>query len=229
MSTMPVANEMFVVPCTSCLRMYDALSAPWCDCIGDDPSLRCPHCGRCFCRAATEYKTELWRMAPLALHEQRRERIGAKARDRFTTVSGELPAEIARPMVLVVDDSKLIRLTTMRIVRALGYGAIEAADADQALALTLLYRPEVVLSDALMPKVDGRDLCRTIKGSPSTRDTKVIIMTGLYKAPHYKYEAFNSFGVDEYLLKPIEPAELRKLIERLVGSPSRELNFDIVA
>jgi CheY-like chemotaxis protein len=143
-------------------------------------------------------------------------------------VSGELPIEIARPLVLVVDDSKLIRVTTMRIVRALGYGAIEAADADQALALTLLYRPEVVLSDALMPKVDGRELCRTIKKSPSTSDTKVIIMTGLYKAARFKYEAFHSFGVDVYLLKPIEPAELQKMLERVVGPP-RELNFDIVA
>ena len=120
-------------------------------------------------------------------------------------------------------------MTTMRIVRALGYGAIEAADADQALALTLLYRPEVVLSDALMPKVDGRDLCRSIKGSALTRETKVIIMTGLYKAAHYKYEAFHAFGVDEYLLKPIESAELQKLLERLAGPPARELNFDIVA
>src|SRR5207237_426206 len=161
-----VANETFVVPCTACLRMYDALSAPWCDCIGDEQTLRCPYCRRCFCRAATEYKTEFWRVAPEDLHDQRRKSVGGKARDRFTTMSGELPTEIARPMVLVVDDSKLIRMTTMRIVRALGYGAIEAADADQALALTLLYRPEVVLSDALMPKVDGRDMCRTIKTSP---------------------------------------------------------------
>ena len=224
-----VANETFVVPCTACLRMYDAQSAPWCDCIGDEQTLRCPHCSRCFCRAATEYKTEFWRVAPEDLHDQRRKSVDGKARDRFTTMSGELPTEIARPMVLVVDDSKLIRMTTMRIVRALGYGAIEAADADQALALTLLYRPEVVLSDALMPKVDGREMCRTIKTSPSTRDTKVIIMTGLYKAAHYKYEAFHAFGVDEYLLKPIEPAELGKLLERLAGPPARELNFDIVA
>jgi CheY-like chemotaxis protein len=144
-------------------------------------------------------------------------------------VSGELPTEIARPMVLVVDDSKLIRMTTMRLVHNLGYGAIEAADADNALALTLLYRPEVVLSDALMPKGDGRELCRTIKSSPSTRDTKVIIMTGLYKAAHYRYEAFNSFGVDEYLLKPIEPAELQKLLARVVGPPATQRKFDIVA
>lgn len=229
MSTnMALVSETFVVPCTNCLKMYDALGAEWCNCIGEEQSLRCLNCRRCFCRAATEYKTEFWRVAPRQLYEQRRERGGGRsARDRFTAVSGGMPAEVARPMVLVVDDSKLIRATTLRIVRALGYGAMEAADADQALALTLLYRPEVVLSDALMPKVDGRDLCRTIKNSPSTRSTKVAIMTGLYKAPHYKYEAFHTFGVDEYLLKPIEQEELRKLLIRLVGRPAHQ--FEIVA
>ncbi len=198
----------FIVPCTACLRMYDAMHTQWCDCIGDDPTLRCPHCGRCFCRAA-----------PKELYDKRKER----------TAAGTLPPDIARPMVLVVDDSWLIRATTMRIVRALGYGAIEAANADQALALTLLYQPEVVLTDALMPKVDGRELCRTIKNSSSTSDTKVILMTGLYKAAHYKYEAFHSFGVDEFLLKPVEPEQLRKLLLHVAGPPARELNFSIVA
>jgi YesN/AraC family two-component response regulator len=127
----------------------------------------------------------------------------------------------------------LIRATTTRIVRSLGYGAIEAADAELGIVLTLLYRPEIVLSDALMPKVDGRDMCRTIKNSSSTKQTKVVIMTGLYKAPRYKYEAFHSFGVDEYLLKPIEPVELRKVLHRLVGPPTvqvaEDVDFDIVA
>jgi CheY-like chemotaxis protein len=216
-----VADETFVVPCTNCLKMYDALGAEWCNCIGEEQSLRCPYCGRCFCRAATEYKTEFWRVAPRQLYELRRGRGGMSARDRFTAVSGAMPGEVTRPLVLVVDDSKLIRATTLRAIRALGYGAMEAADAEQALALTLLYHPELVLSDALMPKVDGRDLCRTIKNSPSTRGTKVAIMTGLYKAPHYKYEAFHTFGVDEYLLKPIEQEELRKLLERMVGRRRR--------
>jgi CheY-like chemotaxis protein len=229
---MAVANETFVVPCTSCLRMYDALDSEWCNCIGEEQSLRCRNCSRCFCRAATEYKTEFWRVAPRPLYEQRRQRHdgGPSARDRFTAVSGAMPGEVPRPLVLVVDDSKLIRATTQRVIRALGYGTIEAADADHALALTLLYRPEVVRSDALMPKVDGRNLCRTIKNNPDLRDTKVAIMTGLYKAPHYKYEAFHTFAVDEYLLKPIEPEELRKLLARLVGRPAQEpAGFAIVA
>ena len=212
----------FIVPCTNCLRMYDAMDAKWCDCIGDEPTLRCSHCGRCFCRAAKEYKNEFWIAAPAEVREQRRVRTAAAHHD--------MTAELARPLVLVVDDSKVIRAATMRIVRTLGYGAVEASNADQALALALLYQPEVVLTDALMPKIDGRDLCRTLKNSPSTCHTKVILMTGLYKAPHYKYEAFHTFGVDEYVLKPIEPEELRKLLERLVGPPPRiEVDFDVVA
>jgi len=234
-TTMAVQDERFLIPCTACFEFFNAFDAEWCDCIGSDVTLKCTHCGHCFCRAANEFKTELWRLAPASLHALRKERLGGAAtqRDRFATVSNEAASEISRPMVLVVDDSKLIRATTMRIVRSLGYGAIEAADADMGIALTLLYRPEVVLSDALMPKVDGRAMCRTIKNSPSTQQTKVVIMTGLYKAPRYKYEAFHSFGVDEYLLKPIEPEELRKVLHRLVGPPAlraaEDFHFDIVA
>jgi CheY-like chemotaxis protein len=215
-----MSSLAFIVPCTHCLKMYDAMHAKWCDCIGDEQTLRCSHCGRCFCRAAPQYKTELWRMAPKDLHEQRRAHTTAPA-GGFT--------DMTRPMVLVVDDSRIIRATTMRIVHSLGYGAMEAANAGEAEALTLLYQPEVVLTDALMPKTDGRELSRAIKSNALTRHTKVILMTGLYKAPHYKYEAFHSFGVDEYVLKPIEPEELRKLLERLVGLPARAIDFDIVA
>lgn len=205
----------FVVPCRNCLRRYDAMSAQWCDCIGDGPTLRCPHCGQCFCRAANEYKMEFWNTAPQDLRVRRKERAAGGA---------ETFAEFVRPLVLVVDDSKVIRATTMRTLRALGYGAIEAADADKALALTLLYQPDVVLTDALMPKTDGRELCRTIKSSSMVQNTKVVLMTGLYKAAHYKYEAFSTFGVDAYLLKPIEPEELGKLLERLAGAPVHALS-----
>jgi CheY-like chemotaxis protein len=231
--SVPALEVKFLVPCTRCLKFFNAFEAEWCDCIGTDVTLRCPHCWHCFCRAANEYKTEFWRMAPQALHDMHKERLGTTSpRDRFATVSHEAPAEISRPMVLVVDDSKLIRATTLRIVRSLGYGAVEAADADQALALALLYQPEVILTDALMPRMDGRDLCRTIKSDKIMRSAKVVIMTGLYKAPRYKYEAFHSFGADDYVLKPIEPEELRKLLGTLVGPPQAKtppLNFDIVA
>jgi len=226
----------FMSPCTSCLEFFDAFESDWCDCIGSDISPKCTHCGKCFCRSALEFKSDFWKLAPRRLNEMRRRLLGLKPRassDRFTSISKEGPAEIRRPLVLVVDDSKLIRMTTMRLLRDLGYETMEAADAEQALVLTDLYHPEAVISDALMPRVDGRDMCRTIKSSEDTRDTKVIIMTGLYKAPRYKYEAFHSYGVDDYLCKPINPHELQQTLLRLIGLPRvmqrRDFAFEVVA
>jgi YesN/AraC family two-component response regulator len=81
------------------------------------------------------------------------------------------------------------------------------------LALVDQHPPRLVITDALMPKMDGRELCRQIKDLDL--GVKVIIMTSLYTAPHYKYEAYKQFHADGYLPKPIDFEELHKMMERL--------------
>jgi YesN/AraC family two-component response regulator len=74
-------------------------------------------------------------------------------------------------------------------------------------------RPDIVLTDALMPKIDGRQLCRLIKTSDAS--IKVVIMTALYKSSRYRTEAMNTFHADEYLAKPIDFAHLRQVLGNL--------------
>lgn len=220
----------FICPCSVCAHSFNAYESQWCDCIGPNITPRCTNCGRCFCDASNEYHTEFWKHAPKEIHALRRRFLGEPARrnDRLTALPTAAPGALRHPLVLVVDDSKLIRITTLRAVRALGYEAIEAADAEHAIDLARMYRPDIVISDALMPRMDGRDMCRTIKNDDETRHIKVVIMTGLYTAPHYKYEAFRRFGADEYLNKPIDPEKLRLLLDKLVGPPM-ETRLDVVA
>src|SRR5262249_47561271 len=157
----------FLYSCPSCHCFSNAMEAPWCDCIGPDRSPRCKICNHCFCNASNEFKTEFWRRAPKALHTDHRQQIGRTNADRLTAVTSDLPENVARPLVLVVDDSRLVRISTLRILKELGYGTMEAADADNALTLIKLYRPDLVISDALMPKTDGREMCRAIKSDPA--------------------------------------------------------------
>jgi CheY-like chemotaxis protein len=70
-----------------------------------------------------------------------------------------------------------------------------------------------VLTDALLPKLDGREIALRLKSDPATRAIKVVVMTALYKGTRYRIEAINSFGVDEYIEKPVDPGRLRKLAE----------------
>lgn len=71
----------------------------------------------------------------------------------------------------------------------------------------------IVLTDALMPKIDGRQLCRLIKAV--NRSIKVVIMSGLYKSTRYRIEAMKAFHADEYLAKPIDFARLQQVLGKL--------------
>ena len=121
------------------------------------------------------------------------------------------------PSVLIVDDDEEIRFIVGDVLGASGFKTIMAARADEAMRMIEEMAPDVVITDALMPGGDGRELCRRVKTTPGLARTKVIVMTSLYKLPHYKYEAYKQFKADEYLLKPVDFPQLLHTLNRLVG------------
>ena len=76
------------------------------------------------------------------------------------------------------------------------------------------YNPDLILSDAFMPKLDGREMCRLLKEDPSTSRAKAIIMTGLYTDRKYRNEALDYFRVDDYVAKPLAVDDLIKLFKK---------------
>jgi CheY-like chemotaxis protein len=100
-----------------------------------------------------------------------------------------------RKKLLLVDDSKTILLMERMILGNgrfdlvtavngdLGYDAIEAASAEAALAGIELHLPDAVLLDALIPQLHGRDLWQAVRNNHETQNTRVIVMTGPFKAP----------------------------------------------
>jgi CheY-like chemotaxis protein len=116
--------------------------------------------------------------------------------------------------VLIVDDDEEIRLIAEYSVQQMGYRTLTAANAEEALRIVKGSRPDVVLTDALMPNVDGRRLCRLIKkADPSIR---VIIMSSLVRTARYLEETFDTFQADEYLAKPIDFEKLRQVLETML-------------
>lgn len=192
--------------CHNCGTVVDAMTSEFCRCISKKPSPVCRACGVCWCSAPLAVRGSLWREAPAAyrtrLDEERTRRETSRV-DAIATV----------PTVLIVDDDEEIREIAAYAVEQLGYLVITVDDSATALDEVERHRPDVVITDALMPHLDGRDLCRLIKGA--FIGTKVVIMTSLYTAPHYKYEAFRKFKADEYLPKPIDFALLRDVLARL--------------
>jgi chemosensory pili system protein ChpA (sensor histidine kinase/response regulator) len=118
------------------------------------------------------------------------------------------------PLVLVVDDSLTVRRVTQRLLTREGYRVTLAKDGIDALERLAEERPQVVLSDIEMPRMDGFDLVRNIRGDKALRDLPVIMITSRIAQKHRDYAA--ELGVDHYLGKPYSEEDLLALIGRYI-------------
>ena len=208
----------YVVPCFNCQAPFDALASPWCGCLTSKRTLVCPACRRCFCKADAAYKQGFWEKAPQTMWD----RAIADRRSVFEPPPNPPPASARRPLVLVVDDEPDVQRAALLALEEIGYGAVLASDGLEGLQLAGRYRPDLILADAFMPKMDGREMCRRLKSSPATAKMKIVIMTALYTAARYRSEAFREFHADDYLSKPLELEELRAILRRHLGESASE-------
>jgi CheY-like chemotaxis protein len=208
-----LANPVYDVACHSCSNHFDAGAAKWCSCLWQERSFECPHCMRCFCKAPISYRQKFWREAPQPIWDRKLQ----EAQAEFAMPERPAPSEVDRPLVLVVDDEKDIQRVAYRVLRGLGYGVINGRDGEEGLELAQQYLPEMILADALMPRLDGREMCRRIKGDPATAKIKVVIMTSVYQAPKYRTEGLRVYQADDYLSKPLDVTQLNAMIQKHLG------------
>lgn len=203
----------YTVLCFNCASPFDPVDSPWCNCLVSKRTFVCPSCLNCFCKAPPAYKQKFWESAPRSLWD----RSEAEHSGKFEPPENPAPEAAARPLVLVVDDEPDIQRMALRAIGGLGYGAVLARNGLEGLELAAKYLPDLVLSDAFMPKMDGREMCRQIKENPATSQIKVVVMTSLYTAARYKAEAHRDFHIDEYMSKPLEIRRLQTVLQKLLG------------
>ncbi|APW44035.1 Hpt domain-containing protein [Rhodoferax saidenbachensis] len=121
------------------------------------------------------------------------------------------------PLVLVVDDSITVRRVTQRLLKREGYRVALAADGLQALEKLQEEKPAVVLSDIEMPRMDGFDLARNIRGDEKLRDLPIIMITSRIAEKHREHA--RELGVDHYLGKPYSEDELLGLVRSYCSTP----------
>ncbi|NPC58916.1 hybrid sensor histidine kinase/response regulator [Caenimonas soli] len=121
------------------------------------------------------------------------------------------PAAPQIPLVLVVDDSITVRRVTQRLLQREGYRVSMAADGLQALERLAEEKPTVVLSDIEMPRMDGFDLARNIRGDQRLKDLPIIMITSRIAEKHREHA--KELGVDHYLGKPYSEEELLSLVK----------------
>ncbi|MBW3569086.1 response regulator [Candidatus Parcubacteria bacterium] len=101
-------------------------------------------------------------------------------------------------ILLVEDDNNLREIYGARLT-AEGYDIVSANDGEEALAIAVKEKPDLVITDVMMPRISGFDMLDILRNAPETKDTKVIMMTALSQAED-KARA-DSLGADMYLVK----------------------------
>jgi DNA-binding NtrC family response regulator len=112
--------------------------------------------------------------------------------------------------VLIVEDDTATRVGLTELIRTWGFAAESAADGEEALALVTSFRPAIVVSDVIMPKMNGLELLHALKDEEHLR---VILLTA-QGSVETAVEAVKD-GAEDYLTKPVDPQKLRRLLERI--------------
>jgi CheY-like chemotaxis protein len=217
-SHVPV-SQAHIAPCFRCRQPFDCLSAELCDCIARERTFVCPHCGCCACGASHRQRNAFWITAPPSLWERRRK----EESDGVARLQSLDPRLLPRPLALIVDDETLVLTVADRTLRAMGFTTLITTKPEEASAIAMATVPDLLLTDALMPRMDGRDLCLNLKSTEDLASMKVIVMSAVYRRAAYRNEAYKRFRVDEYLDKPINPAVLREVIGRLMPRSMRTI------
>ena len=108
------------------------------------------------------------------------------------------PAGTMKKILLVEDDDALASVYTTRL-DAEGFTIRRVPNGEEALAATLEFHPDLILLDAMMPKVSGFDVLDILRNTPDTANIKVIMLTALSQESD-KQRAMD-LGVDDYLVK----------------------------
>jgi len=136
-----------------------------------------------------------------------------------------MSAVISKPVrILVVDDDKTMCELLRLVLSKDGHEVILAQSAEEALMKVSQRVPQIVITDVVLPQMDGIALCRKLRERPETSHLPIIIMTAKDETKD-KVLGFEA-GADDYLVKPFDPEELkyrvRNLLARQVAVPAEQ-------
>lgn len=122
---------------------------------------------------------------------------------------------MSRKKILLVDDSSTTLLLEQMVLNGSGYELHTAKDGDAGVNAALAVRPDLVLLDVVMPKMDGFEVCRRLRADEGTRDVPIILVTT--RSEEVNLEKGFEAGCNDYILKPINAAELLAKVKNLLG------------
>jgi DNA-binding response OmpR family regulator len=122
---------------------------------------------------------------------------------------------MAEKKVLIVDyDTQSLDALT-QLIKSQKIQVVTATDGQAGYEKFRSEKPDLVILEAILPKVHGFDLTKKIT-QESGGQVPVVIVTGLYKGPQYRHEAIATFGASDYFEKPVDPDRFVEAIRQLV-------------
>lgn len=117
--------------------------------------------------------------------------------------------------ILIVDDEPHIVLSLEFLMRREGFEVASAADGEAGLAAVARHRPDLVILDVMMPKVNGFEVCQRLRADPALAGLKVLMLTA--KGREVEVQKGLALGADAYLTKPFSTRELVARVRALLG------------
>lgn len=120
--------------------------------------------------------------------------------------------------LLICDDEAYIRLLleqTMEELEDEGVEILMAANGEEGLSIIREEKPDLVFLDVMMPKMNGFEVCQTVRNDPSLNDVYIIMLTA--KGQEYDRQKGEEVGANLYKTKPFDPDELLEIAEDILG------------
>lgn len=118
--------------------------------------------------------------------------------------------------ILLVDDSATVLMMQRMILASERFQIVTAANGEEAQQRARSEKPDLILMDIVMPKVNGIQACKAIKEDPDTKHIPIILVTTRGEAD--SMEAGYTSGCNDYVTKPVNSAELLTKIRNILGS-----------
>lgn len=117
------------------------------------------------------------------------------------------------PSVLIAEDEKKQRWWLIEQFDAIGIVPLTASGGYEAVRIAAESRPDLILLDGLLPEMHGFEVARFIRNIDRDYRPRIVIMTAVYKNIRYKNEARLKYGIDDYIIKPLQPQAIAALVQ----------------
>jgi DNA-binding response OmpR family regulator len=118
--------------------------------------------------------------------------------------------------ILIIDDDQVIQDSLQEFFSEAGYVVLLAADGISGFELITREKPDLIITDILLPRMHGIALCEKVRSSDELRSIPIILMTGVYKDVNLRMYVFKGLA-DDFIEKPFHETELLSKIEHILG------------